>query len=54
MTPDERLEEIRKLLDMGWDSVHMEYDTQAVNQAHRVAAGGPPPRETLDHETGLD
>lgn len=41
-----------ELLDEGFDADAPGgylYDIQAVNQAHRVAAGGLPPRETVEH-----
>lgn len=37
---------ILDLLDGGFDAENLHYDTQAVNQAHRVAAGGEAPRRT--------
>ncbi|NIX57646.1 MAG: hypothetical protein GWN14_17415 [candidate division Zixibacteria bacterium] len=46
MTDAERLALIKELLDEAYSSIDMSYDTQVVNQAHRVAAGGNPPRAT--------
>lgn len=45
----QRLRMICELLDEGFDPDEpdvYQYDTQAVNQAHRIAAGGEAPRET--------
>lgn len=36
----------RKLLDENWIAGSMEYDAQAVNQAHRILSGGDAPRST--------
>lgn len=47
MTATERLQLIATLLDEAFDPEAMDYDVQGVNQAHRVAAGGKPPRDTL-------
>lgn len=41
-----RLECVNELLNDGFDEKEMEYNVQAVNQAHRVASGGPMPRKT--------
>lgn len=46
MKPTERLQLIAALLDEAFDPEAMDYDVQGVNQAHRVAAGGEPPRRT--------
>lgn len=37
------------LLDDAWDPERVEYDTQGVNQAHRLLRGGDPPRATKPH-----
>ena len=42
-----QIESARSLLTEGYDSENMEYDRQAVNQAHRVLYGEKPPRKTL-------
>lgn len=44
-----RLEQAATLLDDALDPECMEYDTQGVNQAHRVLRGGDPPRPTKPH-----
>lgn len=44
----DRLRLIKEMLDQAFDPEAMDYDTQGVNQAHRIAAGGEPPRHTLD------
>ncbi|MDY6868828.1 MAG: hypothetical protein SVT56_13185 [Chloroflexota bacterium] len=46
MTPEDRLQLIADMLDEAFDPEAMDYDVQGVNQAHRVAAGGEPPRQT--------
>ncbi len=52
---EERMAMILRLLDEGFDPDALTYDMQAVNQAHRVAAGGMMPRETnLKYPMGED
>jgi len=41
-----RAKQAAALLDAAWDPDHLCYDTQGVNQAHRVLLGGDPPRAT--------
>lgn len=53
---EERLAMILGLLNDGFDSEGIEYDLQAVNQAHRIAAGGEMPRrvDILKEDPGAD
>lgn len=46
---ESRVAQALALLNDAWMDELMEYDTQGVNQAHRVLAGGEPPR-AVDHK----
>ena len=48
----ERRDIAKRLLDEGWDAERLDYDVQAVNQAHRVLAGGEAPRSAAIRTRG--
>lgn len=52
--PCPRCEVACQLLDAAWDGKSTGYNTQGVNQAHRVVAGGEPPRKVVAKTTNED